>query len=52
MRINETRSARWLHSFAQIMEVDRQRPLGSRPAPNPSLPASPPLERDKKGDKS
>ncbi|WP_456447760.1 hypothetical protein [Thiolapillus sp.] len=52
MCINETRSARWLHTFAQIMEVDRQRPLGTRPAPNPSLPASSPLECDKKEDKS
>ena len=52
MRINERRSARWLHTFAQIMEVDRQRPLRSRSAPKPSLPAGAPLERNMKEEKS
>ncbi len=52
MRINETRSARWLHTFAQIMEVDRQRPLRTRSASKSSLPTRTSLERNRKEDKS
>ena len=47
MNINERRSARWLRTFAQIMEVDRQRPLRAQPAPKLSLPEGRFLARNK-----
>ena len=52
MRTNERRSAHWLQTFAQIMEVDRQRPLRTRSAPKPSLPAGNPLGRRKEEEKA
>lgn len=52
MRINEQRSARWLHTFAQIMEVDRQRPLRTRPVSKPSRSAGHSLTHDKEEEKS
>ncbi|WP_457675959.1 hypothetical protein [Thiolapillus sp.] len=52
MSINLYRSARWLQTFAQIMEVDRQRPLRAVPPRKPLFPAKLPVKSDAREDKS
>ncbi len=52
MSVNLYRSARWLQTFAQIMEVDRQRPLRAVPPLKPARPARAPVKPGAREDKS
>ncbi|BAO44175.1 hypothetical protein TBH_C1250 [Thiolapillus brandeum] len=51
MNVNAQRSARWLHTFAQIMEVDRKRPTVGGNVPEASRSREKDLVRGKEGGK-